>query len=330
MHYSVEGVMHKIRICGDRLKVWGGCRRRDFQRELEGCRIRMENFRGHQDERGMREFREAHKNYMGLLELENGYWKQRAKQFWLRDRDRNTRFFHNKAKARRARNIIQHLRDEGGNWVEDRSGVGRVVLGYFENLFTSGFVSSGRVLEGVQGWVSDAQNENLGGNYESSANWRPLEKDCLKMNVDAFVRIDANTVGFGWVVRDWLGHFVAAGVVDREGACLAREAEALAMREALSWLKNANFDNFILETDAKLLLDHISTDNWTPYGLILQDIRHLFSQFSNAIFHFVKRYANFVAQHLVRDASSMLGLRFCCDSGPSFISHALCNDAMLL
>lgn len=44
---------------------------------------------------------EAKKNLGSLLLKEEIYWKQRAKQFWLKEGDKNTRFFNNMANARR-------------------------------------------------------------------------------------------------------------------------------------------------------------------------------------------------------------------------------------
>nr|GMD63060.1 uncharacterized protein LOC109153501 [Ipomoea batatas] len=66
------------------------------------------------------------------------------------------------------------------------------------------------------------------GGGEGEVHWRPPVRGLLKLNVDASVRLGENTVGLGWVVRDWEGRYVAAGAVGKEGACLAREAEALA------------------------------------------------------------------------------------------------------
>ncbi|XP_031108610.1 uncharacterized protein LOC116013091 [Ipomoea triloba] len=51
----------------------------------------MESLRVRRDARGLGEFEAAQRKYVGLLEVENRFWKQRAKHFLLWDGDRNTR-----------------------------------------------------------------------------------------------------------------------------------------------------------------------------------------------------------------------------------------------
>lgn len=48
------------------------------------------------------------------LEEENVRWKQRAKQDWLKDRDRNTKFFHKRANQRRRVNEIRQVKRGDG------------------------------------------------------------------------------------------------------------------------------------------------------------------------------------------------------------------------
>lgn len=45
------------------------------------------------------------------------FWKQKSRTIWLREGDRNTKFFHARTKLRRARNRITKLLDSMGNWV---------------------------------------------------------------------------------------------------------------------------------------------------------------------------------------------------------------------
>lgn len=56
---------------------------------------------------------------------------------WLREGDRNTKFFHAKTKQRRARNRITKLLDSMGNWVESEEGIEALASEYFANLFTA-------------------------------------------------------------------------------------------------------------------------------------------------------------------------------------------------
>jgi hypothetical protein len=49
----------------------------------------------------------------------NTYWKQRAHVEWMKNGDRNTRFFHACATQRRRSNRINCLKREDGTWAED-------------------------------------------------------------------------------------------------------------------------------------------------------------------------------------------------------------------
>ena len=49
-----------------------------------------------------------------LLEDEELYWKQRAKNFWLENGDLNTKFFHAQASGHKAPNKVSSLVDDDG------------------------------------------------------------------------------------------------------------------------------------------------------------------------------------------------------------------------
>lgn len=65
------------------------------------------------------------------------YWKQKSRVLWLRDGDRNTRYFHAKTKQRRARNRITQLKNSMNQWVHTEEDIEAVASDYFQHLFTS-------------------------------------------------------------------------------------------------------------------------------------------------------------------------------------------------
>ncbi|XP_042972839.1 uncharacterized protein LOC122304645 [Carya illinoinensis] len=77
------------------------------------------------------------KDIDNLLEEEDLKWKQRAKQQWLKEGDRNTSFFHKCANQRRKVNTIQKIMDENESPASTPKEVSQVFQGYFQNLFTS-------------------------------------------------------------------------------------------------------------------------------------------------------------------------------------------------
>ena len=64
-------------------------------------------------------------------------WRQRSRTSWLKNGDRNTRYFHGQASQRRRRNRIMGLRNNEGVWVEEKEEVVSNLVGYYENIFTS-------------------------------------------------------------------------------------------------------------------------------------------------------------------------------------------------
>ena len=64
-------------------------------------------------------------------------WKQRSRNKWLKEGDKNTKYFHCRANQRNRRNLIIGLKDDNGTWVEDEANLGKVVERYFEQIFTS-------------------------------------------------------------------------------------------------------------------------------------------------------------------------------------------------
>lgn len=76
-------------------------------------------------------------DYLRLLEKQEIFWKQRAKQYWLKVGDNNTRFFHKFASVRKEHNRIKKLKDENGEWQETEDGIQNTIVKYFENIFTA-------------------------------------------------------------------------------------------------------------------------------------------------------------------------------------------------
>lgn len=80
-------------------------------------------------------YSEARSEYLKLLERKEVYWKQRSKQFWLREGDQNTRFFHNLASGRKRNNKVARLKDKNDKWKEEARDLLEIITEYFLDLF---------------------------------------------------------------------------------------------------------------------------------------------------------------------------------------------------
>ncbi|KAK2640624.1 hypothetical protein Ddye_028419 [Dipteronia dyeriana] len=72
------------------------------------------------------------------LDSKERYWTQRAKLDWLKNGDWNSRFFHSKAtarKARKSRNRIKGMFDDKGVWKGSNEEIKRTTDHYFSNIF---------------------------------------------------------------------------------------------------------------------------------------------------------------------------------------------------
>lgn len=98
---------------------------------------------------------------MNLLEKQDIYWKQRAKQFWLREGDQNTRFFHKYASTRRSSNQLVRVKGEYGNWRETKEEIQGVIEGYFVHLFQSTSANGSLSQHEKVQCITEEENENL-------------------------------------------------------------------------------------------------------------------------------------------------------------------------
>ncbi|KAK4262491.1 hypothetical protein QN277_028046 [Acacia crassicarpa] len=72
-----------------------------------------------------------------LLELEEIKWFQKSRSEWIANGDRNTKFYHLKAKIRSRRNKILMLKDEFGRWVSNENELRSLVTSHFKNIYCS-------------------------------------------------------------------------------------------------------------------------------------------------------------------------------------------------
>ncbi|CAL5097923.1 unnamed protein product [Urochloa decumbens] len=96
------------------LKSWSSEKFGSIRKELERMRAALAQLQAmNQDEQAIKA---AIREMNELLYREEMLWLQRSRVDWLREGDRNTKFFHQKATWRKRRNQISKLKDEDGNW----------------------------------------------------------------------------------------------------------------------------------------------------------------------------------------------------------------------
>ena len=66
-------------------------------------------------------------------------WKQKSREVWLKEGDKNSKFFHFSTIIRRRRNSIDALKNDSGEWITDRGEIvaaPRSVQGVPKNTWT--------------------------------------------------------------------------------------------------------------------------------------------------------------------------------------------------
>ena len=93
-------------------------------------------------------------------------WKQHFHSDWLKEGDRNTRYFHCRANQRNKKNFIMGLEDEFGVWTEDEDQMGRLASTYFDTMFTtSNPIGFDEILNGLVPTVTEEMNNSLNKPY---------------------------------------------------------------------------------------------------------------------------------------------------------------------
>lgn len=104
---------------------------------------------------------EARKEVQEWLEKDEIMWCQRSMALWLKEGDRDTMYFHQKASSRHQKNEIHKLRAEDGSWKEGIP-LATYITEYFQALFTTiGHDHSMEFLDSLKGKVSGSMNESL-------------------------------------------------------------------------------------------------------------------------------------------------------------------------
>ncbi|XP_019172758.1 PREDICTED: uncharacterized protein LOC109168171 [Ipomoea nil] len=99
-----EGLLYCQQLCEEKLMRWGGGgdQFHKFGKRIKQLQQRQDTIRNRQDLVALAEYQQIENSLKQIETQEDVFWRQRAKQHWLRGADANTKFYHRYASAHKA------------------------------------------------------------------------------------------------------------------------------------------------------------------------------------------------------------------------------------
>ena len=125
---TAEGMAATLKACAMDLKAWCSATFRQIPKKIQEKRKRLSNLvQLDRDGQLGEEINQVRKDIKDLIDSEEIYWCQRSKAHWLREGDRNTKFFHARASERRKQNTILGIWDIFDSWCGDQDSIARLL-----------------------------------------------------------------------------------------------------------------------------------------------------------------------------------------------------------
>ncbi|OMO70912.1 reverse transcriptase [Corchorus capsularis] len=127
----------KIARCGRDLELWNRRVFGNIRFNLTRKKREYEELYSKGDLVDLCQFERCKDELDQLYKQEEVLWRQRSKALWLKEGDRNTRYFHSVASIRKQRRTITGIRDGQGTWFTEPAAVEKVITAYYEDIFSS-------------------------------------------------------------------------------------------------------------------------------------------------------------------------------------------------
>uniref|UniRef100_A0A803PNH7 Reverse transcriptase domain-containing protein n=1 Tax=Cannabis sativa TaxID=3483 RepID=A0A803PNH7_CANSA len=210
----ISVVLGNLDECAVNLQKWHFEKYGNMKRRITDAQLQVETLNNspHRTPAAMTSLKNSESLLDELLEQEEIYWQQRSRVDWLQAGDRNTKFFHAKASARKSNNTIKFLIDENGNRVSSKSELAAAIHDYFAEIFSTSTldeVALATTLSTIPSTVTAEMNDTLLKPFEATE----VEAALHSMAPDKSPGIDGMSPMFyqhNWAV---VGHLVTAAVL---------------------------------------------------------------------------------------------------------------------
>lgn len=132
--------------------------------------------------------------------------------------------------------------------------------------------------------------------------WTKPVEDTIKINVDAALFNEERKFSLAGVARNYSGQVLEARTSCRTGDVTPEMAEALGVREVLSWIKGKEWQKVIVETDSLTVVQCLRSNlpMLSYFGSVISECKDLLKELPNVAVFFIRRSANSVAHYLAR------------------------------
>ena len=108
------------------------------------------------------------KEINSLMGKEERMWRQRSRFTYIKEGDRNTRFFHSRATLRKRRNCIKNIRNQADEMCTGQEQIAATFVEFFKKLFTSSTPDvNSEDLDSIPQVVTGEMNEILVGEFQA-------------------------------------------------------------------------------------------------------------------------------------------------------------------
>ena len=132
--------MDKLKVLKSNLKRWNAAEFGIIEEKLSFFENKIHEYdlianNRMLDENELDERKAAQTELWQWSKRNESFWAQHSRAKWIREGDRNTRYFHVMASMRRRKNNIEYLK-EGDNLIEDPTEIKKAATNFFKKLFT--------------------------------------------------------------------------------------------------------------------------------------------------------------------------------------------------
>ncbi|XP_073066021.1 uncharacterized protein [Primulina eburnea] len=157
----VTRLSDRLAMTADSLQQWGRRVTHKYRYEIEKCKRKIEELRSRDDRESVNHLQETNSKLIRLLIQEENFWKQRAKTYWLKEGDLNSKFFHKTATIRKESNKIKKLTDGTGNSFEHIDDLCRIAKQHYTDVYSPIMANCEVVISKITPMVSESDKRDL-------------------------------------------------------------------------------------------------------------------------------------------------------------------------